>query len=587
MNDYGKEYERWLSGSFTDEATKAELKAIKDEKEIEDRFYKSLAFGTGGLRGVMGAGTNRMNAYTVGKASQGLADFLVKTVNEPSAVIAYDSRNRSEEFARLTATVFAANGVKTYLFSSLRPTPELSFAVRYLKASAGVVITASHNPPEYNGYKVYFSDGGQIVPPYDKLIIDSVNAVPDFSSVKKTDFSEALKSGAITLIDKETDDAFIGAIKSLTLSEDALKSEADKIKIVYTPLCGAGRVPVLRVLKELGFTEVYVVKEQEEPNGDFPTLKYPNPEDPAAFTLALKLAKEKNADIILATDPDSDRLGVYFRKENGEYLPLTGNASGTFILEYILARKKEKGLLPENPQDAAVVTTIVSTDMAKAVCKSYGVTLIEVLTGFKYIGEKIKSFEDAKRENGGRLSARAGAYEYIFGFEESYGSLVGDYARDKDAVGAAATLCEAAAYYKSQGKSLSSALEELYAKYGYYREGLHTETLKGADGAKRIKELMKELRENPKKSFGGAKILKIRDYATGVITDTATGKTGKTDLPASDVLYYELEDGWCCARPSGTEPKIKFYYGVKADSLEEADKKLEAIKNDLLAAVNA
>ncbi len=586
MNDYRKEYERWLSADFTDDATKAELKELKDEKEIEDRFYKSLAFGTGGLRGVMGAGTNRMNAYTVGKASQGLADFLVKTVKEPSAVIAYDSRNRSEEFARLTARVLAANGVKIYLFSSLRPTPELSFAVRYLKASAGVVITASHNPPEYNGYKVYFSDGGQIVPPYDKRVIDSVKAVPDFASVKKTDFEETLKSGAITLVDKEIDDAFIGAIKGLPFFDEDLKSEAAKIKIVYTPLCGAGRVPVLRVLKELGFCEVYVVKEQEEPNGDFPTLKYPNPEDPAAFTLALKLAKEKSADIILATDPDSDRLGVYFKKENGEYRSLTGNASGTFILEYILARKKEKGLLPENPKDAAVVTTIVSTDMAKAVCENYGVTLIEVLTGFKYIGKKIKSFEDAKRKNGGSLSAQAGAYEYIFGFEESYGALVGDYARDKDAVGAAAVLCEAAAYYKSKGKALSSALEELYEKYGYYKEGLYTETLKGADGAKRIKKLMKELRESPKTRFGGAKVIKIRDYATGVVTDTATGRTTKTDLPVSDVLYYELEGGWCCVRPSGTEPKIKFYYGVKADSEKEADKKLKAIKSDLLAAVN-
>lgn len=582
MNDYRAEYNKWISEDVFDKATKDELKSINDEKEIEDRFYKNLAFGTGGLRGVIGAGTNRMNFYTVGKATQGLADFINSRVTGGSVAVAYDSRRMSKEFALDTALILAANKIKAYLFCGLRPTPELSFAVRHLKTTAGVVITASHNPPEYNGYKVYFSDGAQIVAPYDKLIIDSVSAVKDYSAIKRTDEDTALKSGYLQYIGEEIDDAYIAAIKKSAVNPEIIKEQADKIKIVYSPLNGTGKEPVMRALKELGFKNVSLVPEQAEPDGNFPTLKYPNPEDPAAFTYALELAAKTGADIVMATDPDADRLGVYALGKNGEYIPFTGNMSGLLLAEYELSERKKKGLLPNEPQNAALVTTIVSSDMAREIAKKYGVTFIEVLTGFKYIGEQIKLFEEAKSANGGVLSKEKGALEYVFGFEESYGSLLGTHARDKDAVAAVAALAEAAAFYKAQGLTLCDVMENIYREYGYYKEGLSSTTLSGADGSAKIKAITRELRNNPPCEIGGFKVLSARDYASGEIRNLVSGDISETELPASDVLYYELENGWCCVRPSGTEPKIKYYYGVKGVSRSDAEDKLSALKAGLL-----
>ena len=579
MLNYKEEYEKWLGGPFNEDI-KAELKNLSEE-EIKDRFYKQLNFGTGGLRGKIGAGTNRMNIYTVGKATQGLADFINSHTNKGSAVIAYDSRNMSKEFALESALILAANGVKAYLFEELRPTPELSFAVRHLKATAGIVITASHNPPQYNGYKVYWEDGGQIVPPYDKLIIDKVNST-DFSKIKRISLNEAQNSGLLKVIGKEVDDEYIKAVKSVSLNADLTKSS--NLKIVYTPLNGTGLMPVTRVLKELGFNEVYVVPEQEKPDGNFPTLKYPNPEDKAAFDLALKLAKEVDADIALATDPDADRLGVYSKDEkSGEYMRFTGNMSGLLIAEYILSQRKEKGLLPKNSKDGALVTTVVSSKMAYAVAKEYGLTVKEVLTGFKYIGEQIKLFEEAKAKNGGKLGN--GAYEYEFGYEESYGCLAGTYARDKDAVSAVTLLCEAAAYYKSKGISLWAQMQNIYKKYGYYVEDLHSVTLEGMEGAEKISALMEKFRNNPPKEFNGEKVLAVRDYL--LHTRKAEGKEQKIDLPKSNVIYFELEnDGWCCVRPSGTEPKIKFYFGAKGASAEKSQATLEKIKDGILGFCN-
>ncbi len=577
MSGYRKEYEKWLTDPVFDEEMKRELKALTDEKEIEDRFYKELSFGTGGLRGVIGAGTNRMNLYTVGKASQGLANFILKSgEKEKSVAIAYDSRNMSKEFALASALIFAGNGIKAYLFEDLRPTPMLSFAVRYLKTTAGIVITASHNPPEYNGYKVYWSDGGQIVPPYDKLIIDEVNAVKDYSSIVKISEGEAKSRGLLEIIGGEVDDAYVLEVKKNVLRPDIIEQQAEDIKIVYTPLNGAGKVPVLRVLDELGFKKVWTVKEQEMPDGNFPTLKYPNPEDPEAFSYALKLAREVNADIVMATDPDADRLGIYaFDKESKEYFPFTGNMSGLLIADYQLSIKREKGLLPEEKGTGAIVTTVVSSNMAGEIAKEYDLTLIETLTGFKYIGEQIKLFEEAREKNGGKYSKKANAYEYLFGYEESYGCLVGTHARDKDAVMAVTALSEAAAYYKSKGLTLCDQMRKMYEKYGYYKEGLSTKVLKGADGADKIKSIMEKLRKTPLEYIGEDKVLAVRDYKTDERLDLVSGKREGLGLPTSNVLYYELEnDGWCCVRPSGTEPKIKFYYGVKAKDAFTAEKKI-------------
>ena len=582
--DVKAEYTRWCTDPVFDEVTHAELRSISDEKEIEDRFYKNLSFGTGGLRGVIGAGTNRMNLYTVGKATQGLADFIRTQTQSGSVAIAYDSRRMSPEFAMRAACILAANGIKAYLFESLRPTPELSFAVRFLHATAGIVITASHNPPQYNGYKVYWSDGGQIVPPYDKRIIDCVNAVKDYDCVRTMSEEEAKRSGMLEIIGKEIDDAYMAAIKTLVLEHGAIQKMAKDIRIVYTPLNGTGYMPVTRVLSELGFEQVFTVPEQSQPDGNFPTLRYPNPEDPAAFSYALALAEKVDADIILATDPDADRLGVYAKDSaTGKYMPFTGNMSGLLIAEYELSRREEKGLLPADRADGALVTTIVSSNMAFPIARAYGLSVVEVLTGFKYIGEQIKLFEEAREKNGGKLDHKKGAYEYEFGFEESYGCLVGTHARDKDAVVAVMALCEAAAYYKSLGKTLWDQMLEIYAKYGYYREALESITIPGAEGAQKIEAIIAGLRADIPQTIGEEKVIAMRDYRAGIRTSLADGKQTQLLLPKSNVLYFELEgDGWCCVRPSGTEPKIKFYFGVKADTMQKADEKLRLLKAGLL-----
>ena len=567
-----KNYEYWCTSPIFDDATKSELKSLEgNEDEIFDRFYRELEFGTGGLRGVIGAGTNRMNFYTVGKATQGLANFINKQGAAAKGVaIAFDSRRMSPEFADTAACVLAANGIKAYIFDSLRPTPELSFALRTLGCTAGIVVTASHNPPEYNGYKVYWEDGAQITAPKDAQIIGEVNAIKDYAEIKKMTTEEAKAAGLYEVIGKEIDDKYMEALKKLVLHPEAIKQMASSLKIVYTPLHGTGNVPVRRVLKELGFEQVTVVPEQELPDGNFPTVSYPNPEDKKAFALALDLAKKIDADLVLATDPDADRLGVYAKDtKTGEYKVFTGNMSGMLICEYEMSQKKALGILPEN---GALVTTIVSSNMAQAVAKEYGMKFIECLTGFKYIGEQIKFFE------------QSGSNEYVFGFEESYGCLVGTHARDKDAVVAVMALCEAAAYYKTQGITLWDQMLNIYNKYGYYKEDLFTMTFKGADGAKKMQDMMDAYRKNTPKQVGAYKVLRLRDYKNDVITDLATGETIPTGLPTSNVLYFELEnDAWFCVRPSGTEPKIKFYAGIKGTSLEDSAKKLdelmEAIRN--------
>ena len=583
--NYREEYKRWRTDPVFDEETRRELSALADEKEIEDRFYKTLAFGTGGLRGVIGAGTNRMNIYTVGKATQGLADFINSETADGSVAIAYDSRRMSSEFALRAACILAANGIRAYLFESLRPTPELSFAVRYLHATAGIVITASHNPPQYNGYKVYWSDGGQIVPPYDKKIIDRVNAVSDYGAVRTMSEAEAKRQGMIEVIGKEVDDAYMDALKRVVLRPEVIRKMAKDIKIVYTPLNGTGYMPVTRVLKELGFENVRVVPQQAQPDGNFPTLRYPNPEDPAAFALALELAEQTDADIVLATDPDADRLGVYAKDgATGRYMSFTGNMSGLLIAEYELSQREVLGLLPADRADGALVTTIVSSNMAYPLARAYGLTVIEVLTGFKYIGEQIKRFEEAKAANGGAPDHTKGAYEYEFGFEESYGCLVGTHARDKDAVVAVMALCEAAAYYKSQGMTLCDQMRVIYEKYGFYREALESVTIPGAEGAAKIEAIISDLRKNAPREIGGQKVLALRDYRAGTRTSLPDGRVTELALPQSNVLYFELEeDGWCCVRPSGTEPKIKFYFGVRGADMRSADEKLLRLKEGLLA----
>ena len=572
--EYMDQYKFWCEDDYFDEATKKELAAIKeDEKEIQDRFYKDLAFGTGGLRGVIGAGTNRMNIYTVRKATQGLANYIKKQGTGAQGVaIAYDSRRMSPQFADEAALCLNANGIKAYVFDSLRPTPELSFAVRYLKCTAGIVVTASHNPPEYNGYKVYWEDGAQITFPRDKDIIGEVNSVTSYDQVKTMSKEEAIADHLYNVIGSEIDDSYMAELKKQIIHPEVIKAVADSIKIVYSPFHGTGNIPVRRVLSELGFKNVYVVSEQELPDPDFTTLEYPNPEDPKAFTLALKLAKEKDADIVLATDPDADRLGIYAKDAaSGEYIPFTGNMSGMLIAEYILRQRSSDRSLPEN---GALVKTIVTTNLADALCINYGVKLIEVLTGFKYIGEQIKFFEQDH------------SYEYVFGLEESYGCLAGTHARDKDAVVAVMCLCEVAAWCKYNGITVWDQMKKIYAKYGYYMEGMHTITLKGMDGAAQIEAMMTRLRNNPPKEFDGLKVLKVRDYKADTITDLASGEVTPTGLPNSNVLYFEIEnDSWCCARPSGTEPKIKFYMGIKGNDLEDATKKLESFKDAVVKAM--
>ena len=568
---YMDTYKKWCTDSYFDEETRKELLALQgNDAEIEDRFYRQLEFGTGGLRGVIGAGTNRMNIYTVRQATQGLANYIISQNGQDKGVaIAYDSRIMSPEFSDEAALCLNANGIKTYRFESLRPTPELSFSVRELGCIAGIVITASHNPREYNGYKVYWEDGAQITPPHDKNILAEVAKVTDFSQVKTMMKSEAEAAGLYHTIGKEMDDRYMEELKKQSIHPEIIKAMAKDIKIVYTPLHGTGNLPVRRVLKELGFENVYVVKEQELPDGNFPTVSYPNPESPKAFELALKLAKEVDADIVLATDPDADRLGVYAKDtKTGEYVSFTGNMSGMLIAEYILREKKANGTLPAN---GALVETIVTTDMAKAIAKAYGVKLIEVLTGFKYIGEQIKFFEQQN------------SYEYVFGLEESYGCLAGTYARDKDACVAVMMLCEVAAWCKSNGITLWDAMVSLYEIYGYYKEGLEPMTLKGMDGAEKIQSMMNEMRNNPPKKIGAWDVLALRDYKKDTRTDMTSGEVTPTGLPESNVLYYELSNNaWCCVRPSGTEPKIKFYFGGVGTDIKDSEKKLDELRTAML-----
>ena len=574
--DYKNIYQEWLENPYFDEATKAELRGIaQDENEIKERFYADLEFGTAGLRGIIGAGTNRMNVYTVRKATQGLANYITKVGQQSKGVaIAYDSRRMSPEFADEAALCLAANGIKAYVFESLRPTPELSYAVRKLGCIAGINITASHNPPEYNGYKVYWEDGAQITPPHDLGIMAEVKAVTDYAAVKTMDKEAAKSAGLYEVIGKEIDDAYIEELKSQVIHWDAIKEAQKDIKIVYSPLHGTGNIPARRVLKELGFENVYVVKEQELPDGNFPTVSYPNPEAKEAFELGLKLAKEIDADHVLATDPDADRLGVYVKDtKSGEYISLTGNMSGCLLADYEIGQRKElKGL----PEDGALIKTIVTTNMADAIAKSYGIRLIEVLTGFKFIGQQILGFE------------QSGKGTYLFGFEESYGCLIGTHARDKDAIVATMALAEAAAYYKTKGKTLWDAMVDMYEKYGYYKDDIKSITLKGIEGLAKIQEIMDTLRNDPPAQIGDYKVVSARDYKKDTIRNLETGEVTTTGLPNSNVLYYDLtDDAWLCVRPSGTEPKVKFYYGVKGTSLEDADQKSAALGEKVLEMINA
>lgn len=575
MKDYMKIYQEWLSNPYFDEDTKAELRAIEgDENEIKERFYMDLEFGTAGLRGVIGAGINRMNIYVVRRATQGLANYIIKQGGADKGVaIAYDSRHMSPEFAMEAAMTLAANGIKAYKFESLRPTPELSFAVRELGCIAGINITASHNPPEYNGYKVYWEDGAQFTPPHDKGVTEEVLAIEDLSTVKTTDEASATAAGKYEVIGREIDDKYIAQVKAQVVNQKAIDEMQDQISIVYTPLHGTGNIPARRVMKELGFTHVYVVPEQELPDGGFPTVSYPNPEAAEAFSLGLKLAGEKNADLVLATDPDADRLGVYVKDAgSGEYIPLTGNMSGSLLCEYVLSQKKAAGKIPE---DGQVIKSIVSTNLIDAVAKEYGCELIEVLTGFKWIGQQV-----LKNEKTGRGT-------YLFGMEESYGCLIGTYARDKDAISATAALCEAAAYYKQKGMTLWDAMVAMYEKYGYYKDAVKSIGLSGIEGLAKIQSIMETLRNNTPKEVGGYKVVSARDYKLDTIKDMASGEVKPTGLPSSNVLYYDLNDGaWICVRPSGTEPKIKFYYGIKGSSIEDADAKSEALGAAVMAMVD-
>ncbi|MCI5654250.1 phospho-sugar mutase [Lachnospiraceae bacterium HCP1S3_A8] len=575
MKDYKKIYEEWLSNPYFDEETKEELRAIADnENEIKERFYMDLEFGTAGLRGVIGAGINRMNIYVVRRATQGLANYIIKQGGASKGVaIAYDSRHMSPEFADEAARTLAANGIVAYKFESLRPTPELSFAVRELGCIAGINVTASHNPPEYNGYKVYWEDGAQFTPPHDKGVTEEVLAIEDLSTVKTMSASDAKAAGLYKVIGAEIDDKYIAHVKAQVVNQDAIDKMQDDIKIVYTPLHGTGNIPVRRVLKEIGFTHVYVVPEQELPDGDFPTVSYPNPEAAEAFALGLGMAKKLDADLVLATDPDADRLGVYVKdSKSGEYIPLTGNMSGSLLCEYVLSQKAAKNAIPE---DGEVVKSIVTTNLVDAVADYYHCKLVECLTGFKWIGKQILKEE------------QTGKGHYMFGLEESYGCLIGTYARDKDAVSASVALCEAAAYYKTRNMTLWDAMVAMYEKYGYYKDAVKAIGLKGIEGLAKIQNIMETLRKEAPAKVGEYDVVSARDYKLDTIKDMKTGAVTETGLPASNVLYYDLNDGaWVCVRPSGTEPKIKFYYGVKGTSLEDADKKSAELGEALMAMVD-
>ncbi len=572
--NYKDEYKKWCEDPSFDEETKKELISIKDdEEEIKDRFYKELEFGTAGLRGVIGMGTNRMNKYTVGKATQGLANYILEQGTQDMGVaISYDSRRMSDEFSLQTALILNANGIKTYLFESLRPVPELSFAVRQLKCTAGIMITASHNPPKYNGYKVYWDDGSQIVAPRDKDIINKVRNIADFKEIKTISKEEAIEKGLFNVIGKEMDDKYIETLKSKILNPEIVKEQGKDLKIVYTPLHGTGNTIAERLLNELGFKNVYVVPEQAKPDGNFPTVDYPNPEDKKAFKLALELAEKVDADVVLATDPDADRLGIYSKDtKTGEYMPYTGNMSALLIAEYRISQMKEKNILPK---DGMFITTIVSSDLAKAIADNYGLECIEVLTGFKNIGAVMKKAEENHDKT------------YVFGFEESYGCLIGDYARDKDGIAAVMSLCEAAAYYRAQGITLWDQMNNIYEKYGYYKEDQVSIVLEGAEGAEKIKEMMTSMRNKDVEQIGKYKVLCFKDVDRDYVKDMTTGEENKTGLPKSNVLYYQLENNsWCCVRPSGTEPKIKLYFGVKGTSAENATEELELLKDAMVKIV--
>ena len=575
MKNYLEEYKKWCESPDFDEETKKELSEIKDnEKEIEDRFYKELEFGTAGLRGVIGAGTNRMNKYTVGKATQGLANYIKEQGTQDKCVaISYDSRRMSKEFSLQTALILNANGIKTYLFENLRPVPELSFAVRELKCTAGVMITASHNPPKYNGYKVYWDDGAQIVAPRDKDIIAKVRAVAEYSEIKEISKEEAIEKGLFNIVGTEMDDKYINTLKSLILNPEIVKEQGKNLKVVYTPLHGTGNTVAERLLKEIGIQNLYVVPEQKEPDGNFPTVDYPNPEDKKAFKLALELAKKVDADVVLATDPDADRLGIYAKDtKTGEYMTYTGNMSALLIAEYRISQMKEKGILPEK---GMFITTIVSSDLAKAIASNYGLECFEVLTGFKNIGAIMKREEE-----------KTDGDKYVFGFEESYGCLIGDYARDKDGIAAVMALCEAACYYRANNETLWDQMNNIYKKYGFYKEDQVSIVLEGAEGAEKIKEMMTEMRNKDVENIGNYRVLTFKDVDNDYVKDMITGVESKTGLPKSNVLYYQLENNaWCCVRPSGTEPKIKLYFGVKGKDEEDATNSLETLKDAMVKLV--
>ena len=575
MKNYLEEYKKWCESPDFDEETKKELSEIKDnEKEIEDRFYKELEFGTAGLRGVIGAGTNRMNKYTVGKATQGLANYIKEQGTQDKGVaISYDSRRMSKEFSLQTALILNANGIKTYLFENLRPVPELSFAVRELKCTAGVMITASHNPPKYNGYKVYWDDGAQIVAPRDKDIIAKVRAVAEYSEIKEISKEEAIEKGLFNIVGTEMDDKYINILKSLILNPEIVKKQGKDLKVVYTPLHGTGNTVAERLLKEIGIQNLYVVPEQKEPDGNFPTVDYPNPEDKKAFKLALELAKKVDADVVLATDPDADRLGIYAKDtKTGEYMTYTGNMSALLIAEYRISQMKEKGILPEK---GMFITTIVSSDLAKAIASNYGLECFEVLTGFKNIGAIMKREEE-----------KTDGDKYVFGFEESYGCLIGDYARDKDGIAAVMALCEAACYYRANNETLWDQMNNIYKKYGFYKEDQVSIVLEGAEGAEKIKEMMTEMRNKDVENIGNYRVLTFKDVDNDYVKDMTTSAESKTGLPKSNVLYYQLENNaWCCVRPSGTEPKIKLYFGVKGKDEEDATNSLETLKDAMVKLV--
>lgn len=589
MKDYMSIYNEWMANPYFDENTKAELKAIEDnEEEIKERFYMDLEFGTAGLRGIIGAGINRMNTYVVRRATQGLANYIKKQGKaDKGVVIAYDSRRMSPEFAQEAALTLAANGIRAYKFESLRPTPELSFAVRELGCVAGINITASHNPPDYNGYKVYWEDGAQFTPPHDQGVTKEVLAIEDLSTIKIISEKEAVAAGKYEIIGAKIDDKYIGNVKAQIVNQRAIEQMQDSIKIVYTPLHGTGNIPVRRVLKEVGFEHVYVVPEQELPDGNFPTVSYPNPEAEEAFLLGLKLAREKDADLVLATDPDADRLGVYVKdSRSGEYIPLTGNMSGALLCEYVLSQKQEKG---EIPKDGQVIKSIVTTNLVDAIANGYNVELIEVLTGFKYIGQQILKNEES------------GKGTYLFGLEESYGCLIGTYARDKDAISATVALCEAAAYYKTKGMTLWDAMVSLYEKYGYYHDSVKAIGLSGIEGLKKIQQIMDTLRKNPLSGIGEYRVTFEKDFKQDTMKNIETGTVSPIGLPSSNVLYYDLnaesplhttnvqgkmDEAWLCVRPSGTEPKIKFYYGVKGHSMEDAKAKSDRLGEAVMAMVD-